>query len=253
MDTPEVNRALSFGRGAAGYEAARPEYSPEALDLAVARIGLGPDAAVLDLAAGTGKPTRPLTQRFAKVVAVEPDPGMRTVLRQATICCKVLEGRAESIPLPDDCVDAVFVGQAFHWFATPEAVREIARVLRPRGALVLIWNTWWGTEPALPDEAETLIQSVVDRPQLEPIRLPREDWQACFEGSSFEELRKEEVAERTLEVDSDRLVSLYLSTSPFATLPPEEHERVESELRRLVTGRHRLPVGTRLLWTRLAG
>ena len=178
---------------------------------------------------------------------------MRTVLRQATICCKVLEGRAESIPLPDDCVDAVFVGQAFHWFATPEAVREIARVLRPRGALVLIWNTWWGTEPALPDEAETLIQSVVDRPQLEPIRLPREDWQACFEGSSFEELRKEEVAERTLEVDSDRLVSLYLSTSPFATLPPEEHERVESELRRLVTGRHRLPVGTRLLWTRLAG
>jgi len=124
-------------------------------------------------------------------------------------------------------------------------------VLRPGGGLVLIWNTWWGTEPPLPDEAEKLIQSVLDRPQLEPIRLSREDWRDSFEGSRFEELRKEEVDERVLDVDADRLVNLYLSTSPFATLPPDEHDRVESELRRLVTGCHRLPVGTRLFWTRL--
>jgi SAM-dependent methyltransferase len=251
VDSPEVSRALSFGRTAAGYDAARPDYSREALDLVVARLGLGPESEVLDLAAGTGKLTRPLAERFAHVTAVEPDAGMRAVLGQVTDCYLALEGRAESIPLPDDSVDAVFVGQAFHWFATREAVGEIARVLRPGGGLVLIWNTWWGTEPSLPDEAEQLIKSVLDRPHLEPVRLPREDWQACFDGSSFEELRKEEVAERTLDVDSDRLVSLYLSTSPFATLPPDEHDRIEAELRRLVKGRHRLPVGTRLLWTRL--
>ena len=94
----------------------RPEYPPEAIDLAVSRLGLGPDADVLDLGAGTGKLTRPLVERFRTVVAVEPDPGMRAVLTRATEAYRVLDGRAEAIPLPDASVDAVFVGEAFHWF-----------------------------------------------------------------------------------------------------------------------------------------
>ena len=37
-------------------------------------------------------------------------------------------------------VDAVFVGEAFHWFANAEVLREIARVLRPRGVLAILFN-----------------------------------------------------------------------------------------------------------------
>ena len=47
---------------------------------------------------------------------------------------------AESILLPDASVDAVTVGQAFHWFRGHEALSEIHRVLRPGGRLGLIWN-----------------------------------------------------------------------------------------------------------------
>lgn len=56
----------------------------------------------------------------------------------------VLDGVAEAIPIADDSVDAVFVGQAFHWFGTTEATVEIARVLKARGGLALLWNepTW---------------------------------------------------------------------------------------------------------------
>ena len=52
----------------------------------------------------------------------------------------VRDGRAEHIPLADAEVDAVFAGQAFHWFANDLAVAEIARVLRPGGVLALLWN-----------------------------------------------------------------------------------------------------------------
>src|SRR5690606_15104085 len=47
---------------------------------------------------------------------------------------------AEALPLPDASVDAVIAAQAFHWFATPAAVAEFGRVLKPGGTLGFIWN-----------------------------------------------------------------------------------------------------------------
>jgi ubiquinone/menaquinone biosynthesis C-methylase UbiE len=102
---------------------------------------------VLDLGAGTGKLSRLLTPAFGRVVAVEPADPMRRLL--ATICpeAEALAGTAQEIPLEDASVDAVFAAEAFHWFDDERALAEIARVLRPRGALVLMWNV-----PAGPTE-----------------------------------------------------------------------------------------------------
>jgi hypothetical protein len=44
----------AFGRAAREYELGRPEWPEELIDRVVAELGLGPDAAVLDLGAGTG-------------------------------------------------------------------------------------------------------------------------------------------------------------------------------------------------------
>ena len=44
------------------------------------------------------------------------------------------------LPLADSTVDAVVVGQAFHWFDPDRALSEIVRVLRPGGSLALLWN-----------------------------------------------------------------------------------------------------------------
>lgn len=252
MDSAEVTRALSFGRGAAEYERVRPEYSAEALDLVTERLALGPDAEVLDLAAGTGKLTRPLVERFARVTAVEPDPGMRAVLVQVTDCYKVLDGRAESIPLADESVDAVFVGQAFHWFDKERALAEMARVLRPHGGVVLLWNTWWDTEPALPEAARALLDRVRGQADRQPIVEKEPDRSAFFEANGFADVRVEDVPTRTLGISGADLVTLYLSTSPFGILPADELASVEAELRRLVTGSYRLPVRTELEWSRLA-
>ena len=95
---------------------------------------------MLDLGAGTGKLTRVLARRYARVTAVEPLDGMRGILERVVPDVEALPGSAEQIPLDDASVDAVFAAQAFHWFDHERAVPEIARVLRPGGILALVWN-----------------------------------------------------------------------------------------------------------------
>jgi len=139
-------RAASFGAAAAAYALHRPDYAVEAIRWAlepVASAGRPLDA--LDLGAGTGKLTAQLASLSAgagqvHVVAVEPDPEMLAELRHRLPGVTALEGRAESIPLPDASVDAVFAGQAAHWFDLDLALPEIARVLRPGGVLAGLWN-----------------------------------------------------------------------------------------------------------------
>jgi SAM-dependent methyltransferase len=248
-------RATSFGRRADDYDRVRPDYREDAIDLAVERLGLRPDADVLDLGAGTGKLTRPLVDRFARVVAVEPDPGMRAVLTRATEAYRVLEGCAEEIPLPDASVDAVFVGQAFHWFDRARVFPELARVLRPRAGLVLLWNSWLrDAEPPFPPEAVELMESVTKRVVIDPQRMDSGEWEwpSKFEGTAFEELREETFETGRWALDAERLVSLYLTTSPYGTLPPDELATVERRLRELIVGEHTLPLRAELYWTRLA-
>lgn len=129
--------ATSWAAGAEDYERTRPEYPAELV--AHAWDAADRPACVLDLAAGTGKLTRHLVDLADTVVAVEPLAEMRRLLAQRRLPVEVLDGVAESLPSPDRSFDAVFVGEAFHWFQAERALPEIFRVLRPGGALVLLW------------------------------------------------------------------------------------------------------------------
>lgn len=139
-DADKHLRARSFGALADSYHRHRPGYPRAALDWALEPLR-PPEPVLLDLAAGTGKLTASLVERtLGEVYAVEPDPAMLGVLRAALPSVTALAGSAETIPLPDASVDAVLVGQAFHWFDPEPATAEIARVLRPGGVLAALWN-----------------------------------------------------------------------------------------------------------------
>jgi SAM-dependent methyltransferase len=138
-DPTRARRASSFGSRAAAYAEHRPGYPREAIEWGLSGAS-GTPRRVLDLAAGTGKLTLGLAALGLDVTAVEPDPEMRAELGRVVPSATSLAGRAERIPLPDAAVDAVFAGQAFHWFDVSAAMTEIARVLRPGGVLVPMWN-----------------------------------------------------------------------------------------------------------------
>lgn len=120
-------RSRSFESVATEYERHRPGYPEEALRWAAGRLGLEPGARVLDVGAGTGKLTRGLVAEGFEVVAVEPGAPMLDQLRTAVPEAETLEAPAESIPLPDETVDAAFAGQAYHWFDREQALPELRR------------------------------------------------------------------------------------------------------------------------------
>jgi len=138
-----------FESGSDIYERARPTYPAEAVDLLAATAGLTPGSQVLDLAAGTGKMTRRLVERGLRCVAAEPSPSMREVFTRVVPGIPLVGATAEQVPLGDATVDAVVVAQAFHWFDPEMALAELARVLRPRGWLALIWNERDESDPVV--------------------------------------------------------------------------------------------------------
>jgi ubiquinone/menaquinone biosynthesis C-methylase UbiE len=242
--SPEVHLAQSFGAAASEYERVRPEWPPDAVDRAATLLGLGREAEVVDLAAGTGKLTRLLAERFARVVAVEPDERMRALVEGES-----LAGSAEDIPLPDASADAVFVGDAFHWFDAPAALAEIARVLRPRGGLVLLWNDWWETEPPIPEVAAELLREQFER-SGRSFQADVQAWRGAFGASAFEPPREERIRGETTRSAED-LATLFCSTSSIASLDVAERQALRRRLVDLLEGEYRLPVEVELVWTRL--
>jgi SAM-dependent methyltransferase len=133
--------SLSFGAAAAAYESGRPDYPREAVDWMLAPV-LEPGRAVrvADVGAGTGKLTRTVVEAGAEVVAIDPDAGMLAALREHVHGVPTFVGTAERMPLPDASVDAVLLGQAWHWVDPVAASAEVGRALRRGGVLGLVWN-----------------------------------------------------------------------------------------------------------------
>ena len=255
MDDAPVAREAppdAFGRTAREYELGRPEWPEELLDRVVAALDLGPEAAVLDLGAGTGKLTRLLVPRFGRVIAVEPDGAMREVLEEVVPGAESLAGSAEAIPLGENEVDAAFSGEAFHWFASRETVAELERVLRPGGGLAIFWNIFLEAESELDDAAEAVLEEAVARGGTPGLpRVLSGKWRDPLAESRFGELHEDELV-REVVTDRDAWIANMRSVSSIARQPAGDRAALADRLRELVPpGEVRRWYRTVAYWTRL--
>ncbi len=143
------------------YVRYRPGYPPEVLGLLRTECGLQPSHIVADIAAGTGLFTRLLLENGNSVFAVEPNTEMREMgAHQLESHDRLVSvaGTAEETTLRSASVDFVTAAQAAHWFDLPRARAEFARILRPEGWCVLIWNERrTATTPFLRDYEQLLL------------------------------------------------------------------------------------------------
>lgn len=97
-------------------------------------------ATVLELGCGTARMTRLLVERFpiARLIATEVDQiqHAKNLASEHPATIEFREGGAQAIDLPDNSVDVVFMFKSLHHVPRElmaQALREIARVLKPNG------------------------------------------------------------------------------------------------------------------------
>lgn len=148
-----VHHAAEVGsqRSAGVYERSRPSYPLAAVAALADALPLESGRTVVDLGAGTGKFTRLLALTGAEVLAVEPVEEMRARLAELLPGVAATDGTAAATGLPGGCADAVVAAQAWHWFDQDTALAEVERLLRPGGALALVWNTYDTSVPWVRD------------------------------------------------------------------------------------------------------
>jgi ubiquinone/menaquinone biosynthesis C-methylase UbiE len=184
--------AEGFQAGAVAYVAGRPDYPPEIEAWLTQDLGLSKGKTALDLAAGTGKFSPRLLATGATVIAVEPVRAMLNELIRQYPWIDARSGSAEHIPLDDASVDAVVCAQSFHWFATLEALKEIHRVLKPGGALGLVWNVRDDSVPWVPALSRIMQPYEGDAP-----RFHSQKWRSVFPAEGFGPLREKRFSKCT--------------------------------------------------------
>jgi SAM-dependent methyltransferase len=223
--------AEHFASVAEDYERGRPEYPLAAVGALAAELRLPPGAPVLDLGAGTGKVTRALLAAGFDVVAVEPHQTLREVLAAGIGSERVLDGRAEEIPLADSSVIAVTAGDAFHWFDPETALPEIRRVLRPSGGLAVLSTVpdWSGASWA--HELGDLVQN--QRP--EHPYFDGAPWQEAVRAAGGWSEPREMRLTTTRPGSPEAIIAHLASMSWMAAMPDEEREVALARIRDIIT------------------
>jgi SAM-dependent methyltransferase len=165
----------------------------------------------------------------------------------------VLDGTAEAIPAEDSAFDAVIAAAAFHWFDGVRALPEIHRVLRPEGALGLIWNT----RDEASDWSERLTE-IFDRLAGEGAPRYRSGrWREALQRSQLFGPLHHRLAYHVHHVTPEAFLDRVLSVSYVAAASENERARVLAQVNELIAtdpelGGHEIaiPYRTDVFWTR---
>lgn len=179
MSSEEVQRAdsswVDFGRTAGDYVAHRIGF-PNSLFAKLAAKGIGtPGQELLDLGTGTGVLARGFARAACRVFGLDISPVLiaesKKLDAQAGVQVEYLQAPAERIPLPACSLDVISAGQCWHWFDRPAVLREVQRLLRPGGVLLIAAFDWVPFLHSVVERTEELIEKYNPNQPRPHIRL----------------------------------------------------------------------------------
>ena len=151
---------------------------------------LKPNASILDVGTGAGHLSFALAPLAARVVALDPSPGMLATVRDAALArglgqIETCAGSADALPFADASFDLVCSRySAHHWLHVPQALAQLRRVVRPDGFVLII--DLLGDDAPLVD---TYLQSIELLRDTSHVRdRSRSEWQALLRTAGFDRL-----------------------------------------------------------------
>ena len=230
----DLNPTGRFSNRVETYVKFRPGYPHGVVETLVSECGLTRDSVVADIGSGTGILTALLLESGCRVCAVEPNEAMRTAAESALGGCDrftSVDGTAEATTLPDDSIDIVTAGQAFHWFDRHKARDEFQRILKPSGWVALIWNVRCTEATPFMTDYETALRSYgTDYAQVVHGSLSDGELGDVFGGDG----RFSVAAFPNSQVlDRDGFLGRALSASYAPAAGHPDHERLVSDMHRI--------------------
>ena len=162
----------------------RPDYAGAAIDAMLAIMGARRGHKVCDVGAGVAHLTLMLAVRGMDVTAVEPNEAMRAngIKRTKELTnVRWYEGTGEKTGQPSRRFDMVTFGSSFTVVDRPSALKETARILKPRGWFACMWN-----HRKLDDPIQMTIETIIkDRIQGYDYGARREDQTGLISDSGL--------------------------------------------------------------------
>lgn len=133
----------AWGHAANDWACLMEHYSVDAVTTMFARLGVGPDVRLLDIACGAGGVTRRAAAMGAEVAGIDAAVELIDLAQLRLPEADIRIGSMFELPWPDESFD-VAVSINGIWGGNERALDEAHRVLRPGGGLGI---SFWGTGP----------------------------------------------------------------------------------------------------------
>ncbi len=184
-----VDAKQRFSNRVAVYVRYRPGYPAAVLDLLRTDCGLRPDHVVADIGSGTGLLSKLFLENGNRVFGIEPNLEMRQAGEEFLSNFQnfvSVAASAEATTLGGSAIDFITAAQAFHWFDPQAARREFARILKPGGWVVILWNDRRMEEAQLTREYEGLLERFgIDYKRVKDAYPESKDISSFFAGGIF--------------------------------------------------------------------
>lgn len=125
-----------FDRVARDWDEMREGYYSDDVRVgALAAAGVESGKTAADVGAGTGFISQGLIQEGLRVIAVDQSEAILNEMKRKFGDIDAIDyrvGNAQDLPVPDQAVDYTFANMCLHHVESPpDAIREMARILRP--------------------------------------------------------------------------------------------------------------------------
>jgi SAM-dependent methyltransferase len=229
-----IDPTLRFSSRVQNYVKYRPGYPEQVIQVLVDACALDRSSIITDVGSGTGILSELFLRHGNRVFGVEPNAAMRAAAEELLAACEgftSVAGRAEATTLPDDSVDIVTAGQAFHWFHREKARVEFQRILKQGGYVALVWNDRRsGPEPFMRAYEHLLRSYATDYTSVDHKFIGDTELAAFFGSEGYSEASFENIQLFDYEAVEGRLLSS--SYAPEKGHP--DHEPMLEYLREIV-------------------